>query len=288
MSVLKTKCNRNEFIITAELCPPKGTDIDPFLDKAKLLKDKVDAINVTDNQRAIMRLTPLVCSHLLVKEGIEPIYQMTCRDRNRLAIQSDLLGASVLGINNVLALTGDHISAGNNKQARAVFDIDSVHLLQMINKLNHGTDFNDTPLQGKTNFFSGAAVNPGSEPLEAVLLKFTKKVQAGAHFFQTQAIFDTEKFKTFMKQIKQHNVKIFAGVLLLKSGKMARFLNDNVPGVEVPEHLIAELDNAKDPLEKGIEIAAALIRELKNIAHGAHIMCIGMEEKVLDIVQAVH
>lgn len=287
MPCLKEKLKQNKFVITAEIAPPKGTNLDFFLTKARLLKDKVDAVNVTDNQRAMMRLSPLVCSHLLLKEGLEPIYQMTCRDRNRLAIQSDLLGASVLGIKNVLALTGDAIAAGNHPQAKAIFDIDSVHLLETINKLNHGKNFNGKEIEGKTDFFSGAAVNPGSEPADLVLLKFAKKVKASAKFFQTQAVFDVEKFKAFMDAVKKYDVKILTGILLLKSAKMAHFLNENVPGVEVPPKLIAELEKAENPLQKGIEIAAGLINSLKGISHGVHIMCIGMEEKVLDILKLV-
>ncbi len=286
MQTLKQSLVSGIFTITAEICPPKGTDTSDFLKKARLLKDKIAAANVTDNQRAVMRLSSLACSVLLLREGIDPVFQMTCRDRNRIAIQSDILGAWALGIKNILALSGDHVSFGDHRDAKAVFDLDSVQLVQVIKKLNNGTNMKDTPLKGGTGFFMGAVVAPEADPWEPEMIKFEKKIEAGARFFQTQAIYDMEKFHKFYEYAKKIDVKILGGILLLKSAKMAHFLNDNVPGVTVPKYLIDELEKSKDQLEKGIEIAARQIKELKGFCDGAHIMAIGQEESVVNIIEA--
>ncbi|MEK6599187.1 MAG: methylenetetrahydrofolate reductase [Deltaproteobacteria bacterium] len=286
MQTLKESLASKKFTITAEICPPKGTDTADFLKKARLLKDKIAAANVTDNQRAVMRLSSLACSVLLLREGIDPVFQMTCRDRNRIAIQSDILGAWVLGIKNILALSGDHVSFGDHREAKAVFDLDSVQLVQVIKKLNNGTNMKDTPLKGGTDFLIGAVVAPEADPWEPEMIKFEKKIEAGARFFQTQAIYDMEKFHKFYEYAKKNDVKILGGILLLKSAKMAHFLNNNVPGITVPNHLIDELEKSKDQLEKGIEIAARQVKELKGFCDGAHIMAIGQEESVVNIIEA--
>jgi len=277
----------HEFTITAEVCPPKGTDVSDFIKKSLALKDRVHAVNVTDNQRAIMRLGSLGASVILLQHGIEPIFQITCRDRNRIALQSDLLAASALKVKNVLILTGDHVSAGDHQEAKAVFDLDSIQLIDIASRLNNGVNMNDKPMSGKTSFFIGAAVNPGANPSEPELLTFEKKVSAGARFFQTQAVYDIERFKIFLNFSSKLDVSILAGILVLKSAKMARFLNDNVAGVNVPEELIKELEEAQDPLKKGIEIAARQIREMKKICHGVHIMTIGQEEIINDILDRI-
>jgi len=276
-----------DFIITAELQPPKGPDAKEFLTKARLLKTTVDALNVTDNQRAIVRLCSLAGCAMLIKEGITPVFQITCRDRNRLAIQSDLLGAHALGIRNVLAITGDDISTGDHKEAKQVFDIDSIQLISMITGLNRGVTAGETTLKGHTDFHIGAALNPFAKPEGLTMLRFEKKIRAGARFFQTQAVYDTTAFKGFMKNVKDKDVKIIAGILVLKSPKMAHFLNENLPGVYVPDTLIKELETSADPKEKGLEIAARSIRNLKGIAHGVHIMAMGMEEKILKILEMI-
>jgi len=285
MHTLKDSLSSKKFTITAEICPPKGTDISDFLKKARLLKSKIDAANVTDNQRAVMRLSSLACSVLLLKEGIDPVFQMTCRDRNRIAIQSDIMGAWALGVKNILALSGDHVSFGDHRDAKAVFDLDSVQLVQVISKLNSGTNMKDTPLRGGTGFFIGAVVAPEAEPWEPEMIKFEKKIVAGAKFFQTQAVYDMEKFHRFYEYAKKFDVKILAGILLLKSAKMAHFLNNNVPGVTVPKHLIDELEKAPDQLMRGIEIAAQQVKELRAFCDGAHIMAIGQEESVARIIE---
>lgn len=282
---LKQELESGRFVVTAEICPPRGTDTADFIKKARLLKDKITAANVTDNQRAVMRLSSLACSVLLLNEGIEPVFQMTCRDRNRLALQSDIMGAWVLGVRNILALTGDHVAFGDHREAKAVFDLDSVQLVNVINTLNHGKNMKDTELRGKTDFFIGAVVAPEANPWEPEEIKFEKKVYAGARFFQTQAIFDMEKYKRFFDGAEKSNIKILGGILLLKSAKMANYLNDNVPGVHVPQNLIDELEGASDQLQKGIEIASRQLRELKKFSHGAHIMAIGQEESVIKIIE---
>lgn len=285
MRTLKNALEASNFIITAESRPPKGTDINEMVHCVSLLKDKVDAVNVTDNQSSVMRLGSLGASKLIVEQGLDPIYQLTCRDRNRLAIQSDLLSAWVLGIKNVLALTGDHPQAGDHKQAKPVFDVESVQLLQIINTLNRGMDMNGNPLKGKPSFIVGSTVTPEADPIEPQILKFEKKVKAGAQFFQTQAVYDIKKMEDFMKAARQFPVKIIGGILLLKSAKMARFLNKFVPGIRVTEDLINELEKSEKPLETGIQIAARQINELKSICDGVHIMAIGMEDKVPMILE---
>lgn len=281
---LKEELNSGRFVVTAEICPPRGTDTSVFLEKARLLKGRVSAANVTDNQRAVMRLSSLACSALLLKEGIEPVFQMTCRDRNRLALQSDILGAWTLGVRNILALTGDHVLAGDHREAKAVFDLDSVQLVGLINMLNAGRNLNNVELRGGTDFFVGAVIAPEADPWEPEEIKFEKKIMAGARFFQTQAIYDMERFKRFFEGAGNRGVKILGGILLLKSAKMARYLNENVPGITVPLALIDELEGAKDQLAAGIKIASRQLRELKTFCHGAHIMAIGQEESVVKII----
>ena len=291
-SSLKEALSSGAFTITAEICPPRGTDTVRFVEKARLLKGKIAAANVTDNQRAVMRLSSLACSVILLREGIEPVFQMTCRDRNRLAIQSDLLGAWALGIKNVLALTGDHVSFGDHRDAKAVFDLDSVQLVHTTSELNQGRNLKGRALRGGTDFYLGAVVAPEAEPFPPEWIRFQKKVDAGARFFQTQAIFDLGRFKRFFEDADKLGAKVLGGILLLKSAKMARYLNENVPGVNVPAQLIEELEAAADnsndggggELEKGIEIAARQLRELKGFCHGAHIMAIGTEESVPRII----
>lgn len=284
----KEKIQSGQFAITAEVGPPKGTDISEMNHHIKGLKGKVDALNVTDNQSAVMRICTLAVAKEIMDIGIEPIYQMTCRDRNRLGLQSDLLGAAIMGIKNVLALTGDHPVLGDHKDAKPVFDIESVELLRVIHRLNEGFDMAGLELQGKTDLFPGAIVTPESVPLEPQLAKFEQKVKAGAKFFQTQAIYDLPKFKKFMEYANQFGVPVMAGILLLKSAGMAKYLNKFVAGVSVPQELIDELAPLKgeDALQKGIEIAGRQIAELKDVCAGVHVMAIGAEDRVPDILAA--
>ncbi|OGW38339.1 MAG: 5,10-methylenetetrahydrofolate reductase [Nitrospirae bacterium RBG_13_39_12] len=281
--------NSGKFVVTAEVGPPKGTDIKEMLHHMELLKGKVDAANVTDNQSAVMRICSLAVCRLLIEHGLEPILQMTCRDRNRIGIQSDLLGASILGVKNVLCMTGDHVSAGDHKDAKPVYDVESVQLLRIVECLNNGKDMSGNDLKGATDFFQGAVVTPETNPIEPQLFKFEKKVKAGAKFFQTQAIYDIEKFKEFMKFARTLPAKILAGFVILKSAGMANFLNKNVPGIRVPQELIDELKAAgkEKALETGLNIAARHIKQLREeaICDGVHIMAIGMEDKVPVIME---
>ncbi len=285
----KEALESGKFVVTAEVGPPKGTDIKEMRHHMELLKDKVDAVNVTDNQSAVMRISSTAVCVIAMQEGLEPILQMTCRDRNRIGLQSDLLGASILGIKNVLCMTGDHVSAGDHKGAKPVYDIESVQLLKVVDGLNNGKDMMGNELLGSTDIYQGAVVTPEANPIEPQLMKFDKKVAAGAKFFQTQAVYDIEKFKEFMNHARQHPVKILAGFVVLKSVGMARFLNNYVPGIRVPEELIEELKAAgkEKALDTGMDICARHIRQLKDegICHGVHIMAIGMEDKVPEIMQ---
>ena len=221
-TMLSRKMGDNHFIITAELAPPRGSDMGAFLRMAEFVAPHVDAINVTDNQGANMRMTPLTAAALLVREGIEPIMQLTCRDRNRLALQSDLLGAAAMGIHNILALSGDHISCGDHRQGRAVFDLDSVLLIQTIQGLNEGLDINGKPLDGNTTFFAGAAAAPEVEPFIVTRPKLVKKAVAGARFFQTQAVFDPQRLTMFCEAVEPLAVKVIAGILVLQICKDGR------------------------------------------------------------------
>ena len=288
-SQLKKAFESGKFVVTAEAGPLKGTDIAELEEIVKLLKGKVDALNVTDQQSSVMRLGSMAVCHLLKGWGIEPIYQLTCRDRNRIALQSDLLSAAVLGVENCVALTGDLPSSGDHPQAKPVYDLDSVSLLSVIKGLNEGHDMMKNELKGKTDFFIGAVVNPGADTeasYELQIMKMEKKIAAGAQFFQTQAIFDPESFSRFMKRVEQYKVPVLAGVIPLKSAGMAKFMNKSVAGVCVPQAMIDKITKAEDKTRTGIEMCADLIKSLKNMCQGVHIMAIGWEKKVPQIIEA--
>jgi len=274
---------KGKYAVTCEVGPPKGVNIEKCLEEAEALKNRVVAFNVTDLQSSVLRFGSLATCRLLVERGMEPVLQMTCRDRNRLALQSDLLSASGLGIENVLCLTGDHPTLGDHAGAKAVFDLDSVQLLGAATSLQQGKDMTGNSLESSPKFFLGAVVSPGSEPLEPQILKMEKKIKAGAQFFQTQAVYDTEKFKKFMKEVSRFNIPIMAGIIILKSVGMARYMNANVAGVNVPEDLIEELKKDKEKTKSGqtgIEIAVRIINEIKDSCRGVHIMALGWEDKV--------
>jgi 5,10-methylenetetrahydrofolate reductase len=278
-----------EFVVTSEIGPPKGTNIEKMVHHIELLKDKVHGMNVTDNQSSVMRLSSVAVCHLIKDNGGEPILQMTCRDRNRMALQSDLLSAHVLGVHNVLCLTGDHIYLGDHKGSKQVFDLDSVQLIVAARGLEQGRDLGGNELDGSPSFCIGATATPEADRMDSQLLKFRKKVKAGAEFFQTQAVYDLDMLKKFMEYAKQFEVKILAGILVLVSAGMAKYLNANVAGVTVPQELIDEMAGAEKgkALQKGIEIAARQIKQIKKekICHGVHIMAIGKEEIVPEILE---
>jgi methylenetetrahydrofolate reductase (NADPH) len=280
----------DKFVVTSEIGPPKGTNIEKMLHHIDLLKDKVDALNVTDHQSSVMRF-PSIGGCLAIKErGGEPILQVTCRDRNRLALQAELLFAYTRGIRNVLCLTGDAVVVGDHKAAKGVFDLDSVQLLKTIRQMESGKDLGGNELDGTVEFCAGAIVTPEANPIEPQLIKFEKKVEAGAEFFQTQAIYDLDKFAKFMEYAHQFPVKILAGIILLVSARMAKYMTDNVPGVIVPQNLIDELAAASkgEAINKGIEIAGRMIATIKkeSMCDGVHVMAIGREEVVPDILKA--
>ncbi len=285
----KDALDSEKFTVTAEVGPPKGTDIKEMLHHAEMLKGKLNAVNVTDNQSAVMRICSMAICKLLLDMGHEPILQMTCRDRNRIGLQSDLLGASVLGIKNVLCMTGDHPNTGDHKEAKPVYDIESVQLLTIVDSLNKGKDMMGNDMKGAADFFQGAVVTPEANPMEPQLMKFEKKIKAGANFFQTQAIYDIEKFREFMKFARKFPVKILAGIVLLKSAGMANYMNKFVPGIKVPQDLIDEIKAAgkENALDTGIDIAVRHIKQLRDerICDGVHIMAIGMEDKVPVIIE---
>ncbi|MGE5308210.1 MAG: methylenetetrahydrofolate reductase [Deltaproteobacteria bacterium] len=273
-------------VLTTEIGPPKGIETSKILEEAELVRGKVDAINVTDLQSSVMRLGSLGVCAILKQKGFEPIYQVTCRDRNRLALQSDILSAAMLNIKNILALTGDYPTLGDHPEAKPVFDLDSVQLLEVIRMLQSGTDMKGNKLEGAAPAFcKGAVVNPGADPLEPQIIKMEKKVEAGAEFFQTQAIYDPKVFENFLAKTKHIKVPILAGIVFLKSAGMAKFMNKNVAGVQVPDNLIKEMEETKDKVATSIDITCRLIKELKPMCQGIHLMPIGWGKYVPRVLE---
>lgn len=275
-----------EFLITAEVAPPKGADVTHMVQMAQLLRHRVHAVNVTDGSRAVMRMSSLAASVVLLQHGIEPVYQVACRDRNRIGLQADLLGAQALGIHNVLALTGDPVKAGDQPDAKAVFDLESVRLLQLVGKLNHGLDWEDRALpDGATTLFAGAAVDPQCPSWSGLQRRFERKLAAGAQFFQSQLVSDFDRLDKFMTQIAAGVDKpILAGIFLLKSAKNARFINRAVPGVQIPDTIINRLENAPDPLQEGIAIAAEQVNLARQLCQGVHLMAVRREDLIPQIL----
>jgi len=287
--VLSEALTAGKFVVTSEIGPPKGVDTGEILREAEFFKGRVEAVNVTDLQSSVMKLGSLATCRLLIENGLEPVFQITCRDRNRLALQSDILSAYVLGIRNLLILTGDHPKLGDDPRAKPVFDLDSVLLLEAVRKLQGGEDMAGNKLEGEPpKFFVGAVVNPGADPIEPQIIKMEKKVRAGAQFFQTQAVYEPEKFARFMEKVSDFGVPILAGIVLLKSAGMARYMNKNVSGVNVPESMIEEMDKVEKEKrgEKSVEIAARIIMELKSLCQGVHIMPLGWGDKVPKVLEA--
>jgi len=286
MSRLRHALDAGRFAVTGEIGPPKGTQVDPVLEEAERhLKDHVLAVNVTELQTAVMRVGSLAVCRLLVDRGIEPVYQVVCRDRNRLALESDLLSAAILGVENVLLLTGDHVLMGDHPQAKPVYDLDSVQLLQVAAELEQGQDMVGNDLDGAPTFFKGCVAAPGAEPMEPQIFKLRKKVEAGAQFVQTQAVYDPARFEQFVRAAEGLGVPILVGLVLLKSAGMARYMNENVPGVQVPDAIVQRLaDTPKEDRRKvSAEIAGDLIRAVRPMCRGAHLMTLGWD----DVVPAV-
>jgi len=285
---LSTLFEQGRFVVTGEVGPPKGTHTEEVLHGARAMAHRVDAVNVTDNQSAVMRLGSLAVSHLLEKEGIEPVFQLTCRDRNRIALQSDLLSAAALGIENALLLTGDHMILGDHAESKKVFDLDSVQLLAAAKGLNEGRDLAGHELEQSPDLCLGAVVNPGSDEVDTQLIKMEKKIAAGAEFFQTQAIYEPDVFAAFMKRAEKFGAPVMVGIVPLKSAGMAKYMNNNVAGVRVPKKMIKRMADApkSDRKKVSAEIAAGLVREMKDMCQGAHIMPLGWDDMVPEIVEA--
>ena len=280
---------QGQFVTTAEVGPPKGCHLDHVVEEAKKYLTDITAVNVTDNQSSVMRAGSMATCALLKNAGLTPIFQVTCRDRNRIALQSDLLSAAALGIENLLLLTGDHTKMGDHPQAKPVFDLDSVSLIHAAKTLESGYDLGGNQLVGEApKFAKGAVVSPCSDSVDAQLAKMERKVRAGADYFQTQAVFEPEKFIQFMEKAKQFGKPVQVGIIIPKSVGMCRYMNNNVAGVHVPESMIEELKADKEKTKAGItgvEIAARIIREVKPYCQGVHIMALGWEDKVPGLLE---
>ncbi|MGL4282363.1 methylenetetrahydrofolate reductase [Eubacterium aggregans] len=285
-SLLQRTLEAGEFAITAEMAPPKGTDFSHILDIADSMIGRVVAVNVTDFQSAAVKASSLAMCVELAQKGLEPVLQMTGRDRNRIAIQGEMLSAGHFGIKNLLALTGDNTTTGDNPEAMPVFELDSVSILQTAEILMSGQDMAGNELAGAPDFYLGACVTPVYDPVEVQLIKMRKKIKAGAKFFQTQGVFDIDVMRTFKEETKDMDCKILAGIIPLKSAGMAKFMNRCVPGIAVPDALIERLTGAEDKVAEGITIAGEFIAQLKEegLCDGAHIMAIGAEENVVKIM----
>ena len=281
--------DNGQFVVTAEVGPPKGIDCSHVVEEAKEYLSGITAVNVTDNQSSVMRMGSLPVCVAMKNAGLTPILQLTCRDRNRIALQSELLGAAMLGIDNILCLTGDHTKMGDHPGAKPVFDLDSVSLLHTACQLEKGVDLAGNALVGEApKFAKGAVVSPCSDSVDAQLAKMERKVMAGAEYFQTQAVFDSEKFIKFMEQAKQFGKPVQLGVIIPKSAGMAKFMNNNVAGVHVPQWMIDELAADKEKAKAGItgvELAAKVIRECRPYCQGLHIMALGWEAKVPELLK---
>ena len=280
---------RGEFVVSAEVGPPNGFHVEHLLEEAKTYLSDITAVNVTDNQSSVMRLGSLAMCKALKDEGLTPIYQLTCRDRNRIALQSDLLSAAMFGIENLLLLTGDHTKLGDHPQAKPVFDLDSVSLIHAVTRLESGVDLGGNELVGEPpKFAKGAVVSPCSDSVDAQLAKMERKVRAGADYFQTQAVFEPEKFIKFMEKAKEFGKPVQVGIIIPKSAGMAKFMNNNVAGIHVPDEMIEELAKDKERTKAGItgvEIAARIIKECRPYCQGVHIMALGWESKVPELLK---
>ena len=284
MSKLQESLDKGKFTVTGEVGPPKGVDLEHlWKGEVDYIKDRVVAINVTDNQSAVMRVCSLSICTLLAQQKLEPILQITTRDRNRLAIQADVLGAYVSGIRNILSITGDHNTAGDHPDSIPVYDLDSVSLLMAMDELKKGKDLAGEELDGvPSDMFIGGVVTPGADPMEMQLIKMERKIEAGAQFFQTQAIYDPKIFEAFMKEAEKLKVPVLCGIVIIKSAGMAKYMNNFVPGVFVPDDMVKTLADApkEERAQKSIEMMADFIKEIKPMCQGLHIMAMGWEKYV--------
>ena len=286
VSNLGTALDGGGFVVTSELTPPKGTSLDSLLERARMLNRHVDAFNLTDSHAARMAMAPMAVAHLLLDDGIEPIMQITSRDRNRIAIQADLLGAWVLGVRNIAFMGGDPPRNGDHPDAKGVFDVLSADIIRAAAGMSGGTDMAGNSLDGSPEFCIGAVVNPGAKDLDKEIARMVEKRDAGATFFQTQAVYDPGAFERFANRVEALGVRLLAGIIPVKSPKMATYMNENVPGIEVPEALIRRLADSGDRAATSSEMAAAVIAEIRPMCRGVHVMAIGWEDKVPGILEA--
>jgi methylenetetrahydrofolate reductase (NADPH) len=288
MNRLATRIRSREFVVTSELTPPKGLDLSELFSKAQALKDHVDAFNLTESPRARMAIEPTAVAHLLLDRGIEPVVQITARDRNRIAIQADLLGAVALGVHNFVFMAGDPPAKGDHPDAKPVFDLNSNEMLRAARSLEQGRDLAGNELRGAPSLFLGATANPGATDLQAEAINTRRKIDAGAQFLQTQAVYDAGTLERFFAAVKPDGVAVLAGIIPLKSAKMAAWLNANVPGIQVPDGLIREMESAagtEDEVRRGIDIAARTIRQIRSLCAGVHVMGLGWESHIPAILE---
>ena len=286
MSHLRTALGGGGFVVTSELTPPKGTSLESLLARARMLSGHVDAFNVTDSHAARMAMAPMAVSHLMLDSGVEPIMQITSRDRNRIAIQADLLGAWALGVRNIAFMGGDPPKNGDHPDAKGVFDVVSASIIRAAAGMSGGADMAGNALDGAPDFCIGAVVNPGASDLDKEIERMVEKRDAGAMFFQTQAVYDPSAFERFANRVHSLGVRILAGIIPVKSPKMAAYMNENVPGIEVPEALIRKIADSGDRAATSSEVSASIISEIRPMCSGVHVMAIGWEDKVPGILEA--
>jgi methylenetetrahydrofolate reductase (NADPH) len=287
-SKLEAKLRSRSFAVTTELTPPKGIDLSDLFAKAELIKPCVDAVNLTESPRARMAIEPKSVAHLLIDRGVEPIVQITARDRNRIAVQADLLGAAALGVTNFVFMTGDQPKNGDHPDAKPVFDLTTVELLSAARSLAGGRDIAGNELKGTPRLFIGATANPGASDLTKELEALRAKIDAGARFLQTQAVFDVAVVERYLEAAKLGDIALLAGIIPLKSAKMAAWLNANVPGIRVPDELLEEMGAAADAGREeqvGLDIAVRLVRGLRAVAGGVHVMALGWEAHIPHILR---
>ncbi|MCE2456386.1 MAG: methylenetetrahydrofolate reductase [Dehalococcoidia bacterium] len=285
MQTFSESLKSGKFVVTTELNPPKGTDLRRLFREADALSGMVDAFNLTDSPGANMSMAPIAAAHLMRDRNIEPILQVTGRDRNRIAIEGEILAAAALGVTNVLCMSGDPPGRGDHPDAVGVFDLRAETLLEAVSAMNSGTDMYGNDLRGTPSILAGAVANPGADDLDVELARMEEKVRMGASFFQTQAVYDAATFQTFMETARGFGVPVLAGMIVLKSARMARFLDENLPGVSVPDSIIQEMDSADVPAETSIEITSRLIRDVRDMCDGTHIMAIGWESRIPEILE---
>jgi 5,10-methylenetetrahydrofolate reductase len=288
MSKFEEKIGSRSFVVTTELTPPKGIDLTDIFAKADLLKPHVDAVNLTESPRARMAIEPKSVAHLLIDRGLEPIVQITARDRNRIAVQADLLGAAALGVGNFVFMTGDSPKNGDHPDAKPVFDLTTLELLNAARTISGGRDLAGNDLKGTPRLHIGATANPGAADLDTEVANTRRKIDAGAQFLQTQAVYDIQVLERYVKAAQLGDVALLPGIIPLKSAKMAGWLNGNVPGIRVPDPILAEMQAAADAgreEEVGIAIAVRLIRELRGLVQGVHIMALGWEAHIPEILE---